>query len=1083
MDRLEQAVSEARAAVDAASNEDPDWGDLLATLASRLGDKFTATQDAVDIEEAIRVSRKAVGATQRDHVFRPDRLLFLTYLLYDRFKLAGEMDDLDEAISIAQQAVDETPKDHPKLVMCFKVLRHRIRDKYATTGTTVDLEKAIDVGSQAMQLTPDNHEDRSTQFGDISALLASRYSSTGAMDDLESAIQMVQNGIDLVPEDDHSERPSYLQQLGGFLGLKSLRTGSLADLEQGIRYVREAMAIPLISDEDRGGIFNALGHLMASRYAVTGALADINEAISLTRQAIDAPSDSLIVLSQRLGNLAVQLQQRFLRTKAGPDLEESTQLSKSAMEILPDGHPDQSRHQHDLGIKLARKFGITHNMADLEEGIRCIRLALDKMPHDHPNRAVYLHSLTNGLIQKGAETFEPTDVEEWIVVAKEAISLIPENHADRGELLYSLGLGRLTACAVNKTSVGIDEAITCFNSALHQPNAPTLCRIQACMSLLPINPDRKQSLEAAKLAMGLVPRLTPRSLDNDDRQNSLGEIAGLACDAAAVAIQTEDPLTALDLLEQGQGLLGASLEEIRTDVLDLREAHPELAEDFERLRDELGRAVSMDQATDGLASREGQALRRYDAGKEFDELVEDIRQLPKFKTFLRAPRLVEMQRATDRGPIALINVSVIHCDVILITRDYIEARSLCGLSLETIREKVLIGDRGSPQVLEWLWDTIAGPVLDALGFTQPLSEDDDWPHVWWIPTGLLRQFPLHAAGYHKKQSGETVIDRVMSSYGSSVKAILRGRQRRASPNGSTNAVLVAMEHTPVRSNLPFVGPEIKVVRSLCASMGLSVVEPDRRKQEVVATLRTSRIFHFAGHGSTNQDDPLQSFLCLEDVIANPLRVADLLDLNLKENPPFLAYLSACGTGRIQHEQLMDESMHLVSACQLAGFRHVIGTLWEVNDEICVEMARITYEGMRDGQMDDESVCRGLHTAIRRLRDRWVDDQQQGESRGGTRDRSGVAKSPASYGSRWVRKRTRVEAKGRKNYNFGTKWVRVSGKPGIKGVGTATASQRSAARGNWEEVIDILGRDATLAIGQRFRKAPPPTWVPFVHYGV
>lgn len=1082
MDHLENAILEARKAVETVSDDDPDWGNLLATLAVRLGDKFTATKDRVDIEEAIRVCREAVDATEHHHADRINGMIFLTYLLNDKFILVGEEDDLDEAISVAQQVIDETPEDHPQFLMGLTTLSHRLRDKFARTGTTPDLEKAIAASSRATQVMPANHQDRPKQLGEISTLLASRYSMTGGMEDLERAIQMAQESVDLITNDNESQKPLFLQHLGALLGLKSLRTGSLADLEEGIRVVREAAGMPLGGDEDRGVILTALGHLLASRYAVTGALADLNEAISMTRLAVETPSDNKTVLSQRLGNLAVQLQQRFLRTKGASDLEESSRLSKRAMDMLPDDHPDQSRHQHDLGIKLARKFTITKNMADLEAGIQCIRLALERMPQDHSNRAVYLHSLANGLIQKGSETFEPTDVDEWIAVTKEALSLTPDNHADRGELLYSLGVGHLTARAVSQTGDGITEAIACFNSALRQPNAPILCRIQACMSLLPINPDWKESLEAAKLVMSLLPRLTPRSLDNEDKQNSLGEIAGLASDAAAVAIQCQDVGAALDLLEQAQGLLGASLEEIRTDVLDLREEHPELAQNFEQLRDELARVASINQLTDELASRESQALRRYDAGKEFDEIVEHIRQLPNFKAFLRAPGLAAMQDATDRGPIAIINASLIHCDAILIREDRIQSISLTGLSLLTIQEKVLIGDRGSPQVLEWLWDTVAAPVLDALGFAQPLSEDDAWPHMWWIPTGLLRQFPLHAAGYHRKQGVVTVMDRVMSSYASSVKAILRGRERRVSPEKSTNAVLVAMERTPARSDLPFVGTEIKVVKTLCASIGLKVVEPDRRKQEVMMELQSSRVFHFAGHGSTNQDNPLESFLCLEDVRSDPLRVADLLNLNLKKNPPFLAYLSACGTGRIQQQRYMDESMHLVSACQLAGFRHVIGTLWEVNDEICVEMARIIYEGIRDGKMTDESVCRGLHVAIRRLRDRWLEELQRGESSGAARNRSGIAKKPVSYGSRWVRKRTRVEARGKKP-TFGTKWMRVSGKPGIKGMGTATASQRLAMRGSMEEMIDMLGRDASLAIIHKFRKEPSPTWVPFVHYGV
>jgi hypothetical protein len=120
-------------------------------------------------------------------------------------------------------------------------------------------------------------------------------------------------------------------------------------------------------------------------------------------------------------------------------------------------------------------------------------------------------------------------------------------------------------------------------------------------------------------------------------------------------------------------------------------------------------------------------------------------------------------------------------------------------------------------------------------------------------------------------------------------------------------------------------------------------------------------------------------LLLDNRQSNPLTVASLLEMNLRQSPPFLAYLSACGTGRINNEKFFDESIHLISACNLAGFCHVIGTLWEVDDELCVDMARITYEWIRDGGMTDESVCRGLHDATRELRDRWLRVQTKARS--------------------------------------------------------------------------------------------------------
>lgn len=133
------------------------------------------------------------------------------------------------------------------------------------------------------------------------------------------------------------------------------------------------------------------------------------------------------------------------------------------------------------------------------------------------------------------------------------------------------------------------------------------------------------------------------------------------------------------------------------------------------------------------------------------------------------------------------------------------------------------------------------------------------------------------------------------------------------------------------------------------------------------------IFHFAGHGSTHRSDPSRSCLLLK---TEPLTVASLLETNLRKQTPFLAYLSACGTGQIHDEQFFHESIHLISANQLAGFRHVIGTLWEVEDNLSQDMARLTYEGMGYKGMTDESVCWGLHKATRELRDRSLNVSQR-----------------------------------------------------------------------------------------------------------
>ncbi|PNP51842.1 hypothetical protein THARTR1_07611 [Trichoderma harzianum] len=109
-------------------------------------------------------------------------------------------------------------------------------------------------------------------------------------------------------------------------------------------------------------------------------------------------------------------------------------------------------------------------------------------------------------------------------------------------------------------------------------------------------------------------------------------------------------------------------------------------------------------------------------------------------------------------------------------------------------------------------------------------------------------------------------------------------------------------------------------------------------------------------------------------------MADVRDSRLHEDPPFLAYLSACSTGANKNKAipLADEGIHLVSAFQLAGFRHVIGTLWEVSDRHCVDIARILYKTLHKEGMTDIAVSRGLHRAIRMLRDGGNKDDAEEE---------------------------------------------------------------------------------------------------------
>ncbi|KAM6513329.1 hypothetical protein FALCPG4_015763 [Fusarium falciforme] len=273
-------------------------------------------------------------------------------------------------------------------------------------------------------------------------------------------------------------------------------------------------------------------------------------------------------------------------------------------------------------------------------------------------------------------------------------------------------------------------------------------------------------------AVKLLPTVSPRSLKHTDKQHMFADFAGLASMAAAIALNAgQGAYHALRLLELGRGVIVGLLMEMSGDISDLKQQHPDLAAEFTSLRDELGALVDRTTSpisTDNTPSWESQAKRHREADLKFSELITRIRAPLVSHNFLHPPTADELMAAADPDPVIVINSSSYRCDLFLIEHDRIGALDLPDLKLEDVekwardlREPARAASFDTAPLLEWLWDAVGRLNLDALGFRDSIS-DDNWPRVWWIPTGLLNQLPLHAAGRLAQGSTEAVLDRVMS---------------------------------------------------------------------------------------------------------------------------------------------------------------------------------------------------------------------------------------------------------------------------------------------------------------------------------
>jgi CHAT domain-containing protein/tetratricopeptide (TPR) repeat protein len=812
-----------------------------------------------------------------------------------------------------------------------------------------ELEEAIRAARQAVKATPENDSNRITYTNNLGNLLAVRYERIGAGADLDEAIGLAQEAVDITPAD-CTNWAAYLYTLAIRLDDRYKRIGATSDLEEGIRVARQAVDATTKSHLQRA--LCTLGDLLGERYLREGTIADLNKAIELAQQAVDITPEDDSIYAGCLDSLGYWFGHRYLNTEV---------------------------------------------IRDLDEAIRLTRQAVHTTSEDDIRRTSYLSNLDNWLSEKYEATHAAQDLEEAIVLAQEVDKAIPEDQHDRAVYYNTIGDRLGSRYRETRSMSDLNQIIFYYRSALEHTNSSVINRIIAGRQLLSyhaMNQDWQAAYEAAVTTISLIPKLTSKSLPNSDKQHRLSQFVGLASVAAAVALQADkDPLVALELLEEGRGVLAASIEEMRVDVIDLQEQHSGLARRFDNLRTKLDQPQKSTPVTETGQSSGGSKPynKRHDASQEFEQLISKIRDQPGFERFLLSPGEKQMREAARIGPIVVINLSHYRCDAIIVEEQGVRSLRLNDLNHMEVEEMAIKNGLTSMTTLQWLWKAVMEPILQELGFGGPPTEDE-WPHVWWIPTGPLSKFPLHAAGLHETGSTDMVLDRVMSSYSSSIKAIIQGRSRQhglveAAPSISSNqALFVAMEEKPEHHRLEFATDDVKMLRDLCDSMDLKPIEPGRQKQEIVFHLPNCKVFHFAGHGYSDINDPAQSHLALSDWKSDPLTVANLLEMNLRQHGPFLAYLSACGTGQMKNGQFSDESIHLISACQLAGFRHVIGTLWEVDDMACVEMSRITYEEMSKSKMTDESVCRGLHKASRELRRRWLLQQSQATSARGSVER-------------------------------------------------------------------------------------------------
>ncbi|ROQ94229.1 tetratricopeptide repeat protein [Streptomyces sp. 2132.2] len=989
----------------------------LTALANALRIRWREGGPQADLDTAIDRFEEALSVVPEEPAHRAMYLYNLGDALGARFQRTGATEDVDRAVSLLEEAERGIPEDGPYRALVLTGSGSALRARYESTGALPDLDGAVARYREAVSMPSAFPEDPSglvTTLSNLGNVLRLRFERTGAVEDADAAVEAGRRAVETMP-DEHPGRAPTLSNLGVALRARYVRTGLTADVDGAVDMGRRAVEAAAAGRPDRPGrpdlamCLSNLGGALWTRYQRFGALADLNAAVDRLQEAVRAvPADRRSERASCLCNLGNMLRARFARLHDLGDLDAAIEVGRQAVEAVPPTHRDRAMFLSNLGGALQIRVEHLGVLGDVDAAIDHHRQAVRSVASDHPYRPRYLSNLVPALRIRFSRTGDPSDLDEAIAAGRLAVEAAPSDHPERAVYLNNLGDALLVRYDRSGDPADRDAAVTAWSAAAANASSTVSVRIQAGMSaarLLAKSGEAERAARAADEAVRLMPQMTGRRLERHDRQDAIGDTAGLV--AAAAAFVLADPggsahgraERALGLLEVGRAVMFGQALDHRGDLTDLRERHPELARRFTELRDGL----------DGLdGPSDGPTYDRHRSAQEFTALLAEIRDLDGFASFALPPTVGELRAEASHGPIVVFNVSGHRSDALLLTPDGLTGLPLPGLGQATVVARVnafrqaqqtaltaadpLERERAQAvllDVLEWLWDAAAGPVLDVLGHKgpPPPETEAELPRVWWAPGGLLGLLPLHAAGHHADAPQDpyrrTVMDRVVSSYTPTVRALRHARERGRTPGGRTGAaateraLIVAMPTTPGLpggGRLRFVDAEAAVLEDLFPDRVVLRERDDAEgdaaptKANVLAHLPRCAVAHFACHGTSDPADPSQSRLLLHDHAVAPLTVGSLAPVALDHAR--LAYLSACRTAAIDTADLLDEAIHLTSAFQLAGFPHVIGTLWEIDDQIAVRIARAFYDGLRtdSGRIDPDRAARALHSAVRRVRD-------------------------------------------------------------------------------------------------------------------
>jgi tetratricopeptide (TPR) repeat protein len=620
-------------------------------LAEALCERWYHLTQMRDIEESITLFEEALGLCTNDDECRAIILGNLAQALVYLNMQNTEVSRYTSAISLLREALSLMPLHNDVLAVLKARLCYAIARYYTFSGcTSSDLQEVIDLCRNTTGLLPIGHRDRP----EVLRLLACPFRVmddqdyiTEAQSHAEETRLLSRWAID-TQSFTHPRRAECLTSLGNRLIFAyNRRRGSKADLDEGIRLIRDATALVTPSHIAYPSVLSTLAFGLSVRfYHIDRHQEDIDDSIKLHDQLLNATPSSSKSRYRNMHNLAEVLAIRHQYFHDPVVLHRAVALGREALGLCPPGHPD-----HEYSVRMLSWYLITdpHSLVtDLDEMFGLLEAVLgnEYAPDANlPGHAQPLDMMARLLYTRYLRLSDPKD---WI----------------RSVELFE------AAVQDQSSSFGFRFKIAKrWISAAESLDSPEI------------------AMKAYRMAIHISPYRIYPGLDLSSQLDQLKrDYATISCDAACCALVTADVSEALTLLEQGRATFWAQR-------LQLRMSFDAIPSDLgERLRSatqKLQEFHSLKKARN--ASGEQQLLDQRLHHEAFQQLVREARQYPGFTDYLHPVEIEQLVGAIETGILIVLLSSKTYGSFAIIIRarsPRVEKLPLSSITAEDLQSMV-----------------------------------------------------------------------------------------------------------------------------------------------------------------------------------------------------------------------------------------------------------------------------------------------------------------------------------------------------------------------------------------------------------